>query len=268
MKRVFPCFMSVVLIMMCLFGCSSTDSSMNSTKDEAQVELVVFAAASMTETLTEIADMYKDVQPNVDLTFNFDSSGTLKTQIEEGAVCDLFIAASQKPMNNLDGVLENTRVDILENKVALVVPEDNPKSIESFDSLVDLLKSGDILMAIGNADVPVGEYTLKIFDYYGLSEEELNNNGCLTYGSNVKEVTTQVQEGLVDCGIVYQTDAYSASLDVVDTATKDMCGQVIYPAAVLEKSQNIDEAKEFLDFLKIKEASTVFERVGFTPLFK
>lgn len=262
MKKLLSLILAVLVLSVSLFGCSSNK---NTTDDS--VKLTVFAAASLTETLTELGQMYSDANPNVEISFNFDSSGTLKTQIEEGAVCDVFIAASQKPMDNLDCVLADTRVDLLENKVALVVPDGNPKAIESFDDLVTHLNNNDIFMAIGNADVPVGEYTLKIFDYYELSEETLNNYGCLTYGSNVKEVTTQVSEGMVDCGIVYQTDAYSANLEVVDTATAQMCGQVIYPAAVLEVSENVEYAKAFLDFLKTEEASTVFEKVGFTSLF-
>ena len=88
----------------------------------------------------------------------------------------------------------------------------------------------------------------------------------LTYGSNVKEVTTQVSEGAVDCGIIYATDAFSADLDTVDEATADMCGQVIYPAAVLKNSTHADEAKAFLDYLTTDEAGKVFESVGFTTL--
>lgn len=244
---------------------------------EEPVELIVFAAASMTETLNELAESYKAVAPNVTLVFNFDSSGTLKTQIEEGAECDLFISAGQKQMNQLDieadpevntdgldFVLTESRIDLLENKVALCVPEGNPKGIESYDDLVAALQSGDVLMAMGNADVPVGQYTQKILAYFGLDEAALAN--CLTYGTNVKEVTTQVSEGAVDCGIIYQTDAYSADLTVVDTATAEMCGQVIYPAAVLKNSAHPEEAQAFLDYLRMDEAAAVFEAVGFTSL--
>ena len=243
------------------------------------VELVVFAAASMTETLTEIADLYKAVDPNVTLSFNFDSSGTLKTQIEEGAICDLFISAAQKQMNQLDitadseknpdgldFILSDSRVDLLENKVALCVPEGNPKNINSYTDLAEALKNSEILMSMGNEDVPVGQYTQKILAYYGLDEAELAAAGKLTYGSNVKEVTTQVAEGAVDCGIIYSTDAFSAGLTVVDTAAEEMCGQVIYPAAILKNSERTAEAQTFLDYLKGAEASVVFEKVGFTPL--
>ena len=244
-----------------------------------EVELIVFAAASMTETLTELKAMYEADHPGVTITYNFDSSGTLKTQIQEGADCDLFISAAPKQMNQLDSscdaeqnpegldfVLQGSRVDLLENKVALVVPEGNPKGVESFDQLAELLKAGGILFAMGNSDVPVGQYTQKVFDFYGLSEEELANAGVISYGTNVKEVTTQVAESSADCGVVYATDAFSAGLTVADTATKDMCGQVIYPAAVLNVSKNPEAAQAFLDFLRTPEALAVFEAVGFTPI--
>ena len=245
-----------------------------------KTELIVFAAASMTETLTEIAEDYKEVAPDVELVFTFDSSGTLKTQIEEGADCDIFISAAPKQMNQLDAskdaeggnedgldfVLEGTRFDLLENKVVLVVPEGNPKGIGSYDDLAAGLKDDGILMAMGNEDVPVGQYTQKILAYFDLDEEELAQAGCITYGTNVKEVTTQVSEGTVDCGVIYATDAFSAGLEAVDTATAEMCGQVIYPAAVLNTTQNEEAAKAFLEYLTGPEASAVFEAVGFTPL--
>lgn len=248
------------------------------TADEP-VELVVFAAASLTETLTEIAEDYKAIAPNVTLTFNFDSSGTLKTQIQEGAACDVFLSAGQKQMDQLDAaadpavntegldfVAEGSRLDLLENKVTLCVPEGNPAGITSFDDLADKLAAGTVLMAMGNSDVPVGQYTQKILSYYGLDEAALADAGVLTYGTNVKEVTTQITEASVDCGIVYGTDAFSAGLTPVDTATAEMCGQVIYPAAVLKTSAHPEEAQAFLDYLSTPEAMAVFEAVGFAAV--
>ena len=129
----------------------------------------------------------------------------------------------------LDFVVADSRINLLENKVTLVVPEGNPKGIESFDQMAEALKTGELFMAMGNSDVPVGQYTQKILAYYGLNEEELANAGELTYGSNVKEVTTQVSEASVDCGVIYCTDAFSAGLTVVDSATPEMCGQVSLP---------------------------------------
>lgn len=259
-------------------GAASASASQAETGGEP-VELTVFAAASLTETLNQIAEDYKTVAPNVTLTFNFDSSGTLKTQIQEGAVCDVFLSAGQKQMDQLDKtadasvntegldfVAEGTRVNLLENKVALCVAEGSDAAITSFDDLAKALEGSDILMAMGNSDVPVGQYTQQILAYYGLNEEELANAGKITYGSNVKEVTTQITEGSVDCGVVYCTDAYSAGITPVDYATEEMCGQVIYPAAVLNVSQHSEEAQAFLDYLQTDAAMQVFEEVGFSPV--
>lgn len=258
---------------------SSAPASASAETEADQVELVVFAAASMTETLTELSNAYMEENPNVNVVLNFDSSGTLKTQIQEGADCDVFISAGQLQMDQLDAnadpsvntegldfVLEDSRFDILENKVALAVPDDNPKNINSYDDMKAGLEDGSILLAMGNSDVPVGQYTQKILTYLDLDETALANAGNITYGSNVKEVTTQVSEAAVDCGIIYQTDAYSAGLTVVDTATPEMCGQVIYPAAVLNVSKNPDVAKDYLDFLTSDDADAVFEEVGFTAI--
>ena len=270
----------------CVGAASSTTSSADSiapgetapAETGLSGEIIVFAAASMTETLTELKDTFEAANPGVTITYNFDSSGTLKTQIEEGADCDLFISAGQKQMNQLDIEADAavntdgldfvdgaTRIDLLENKVTLCVPEGNPKGIDSFDALAEALKDGDVLLAMGNSDVPVGQYTQKILAYYELSEEELANAGCITYGTNVKEVTTQVSEGSVDCGVIYCTDAFSAGLSIVDYATPEMCGQIIYPAAVLKTAQNPDASKAFLDYLTGPEAAAVFENVGFSP---
>ena len=270
----------VLSLAACAAPATEETAAPEETVPEAEsVELIVFAAASMTETMNQIAEMYKTVAPNVTLTYNFDSSGTLKTQIQEGAECDLFISAGQKQMNQLDitadpevntdkldFVLEGTRVNLLENRVTLCVPEGNPKDIKSFDDLADKLKEGSVLMAMGNSDVPVGQYTQKILAFYGLDEEKLAKDGVITYGTNVKEVTTQVTEASVDCGVVYCTDAFSAGLTPVDYATKEMCGQVIYPAAVLNVSKNQEAAKEFLAYLQTDEAMKVFEAVGFAPV--
>ena len=166
---------------------------------------------------------------------------------------------------SLDFVDGATRINLLENKVVLCVPEGNPRGIDSFDALAEALKNGDVLLAMGNSDVPVGQYTQKILAYYALDEQALANAGCITYGTNVKEVTTQVTEGSVDCGVIYCTDAFSAGLTVVDTATAEMCGQVIYPAAVLKTAKNPDAARAFLDYLTTGEAMQVFESVGFSP---
>ena len=301
--RKIPALLLALALLLSLSACAGGETSSASTTEDAQsapaeagaasteeaapteeavpapVELVVFAAASMQETLTELGERYMQENENVSIVFNFDSSGTLKTQIEEGANVDIFISAGQKQMNQLDAaadasvntdgldfVLAGTRFDILENKVALAVPDGNPAKIHSYEDLAAGLRAGSVMLAMGNSDVPVGQYTQKLLAYYALSEEDLAGSGCIAYGGNVKEVTTQVSEAVVDCGIIYQTDAFSAQLAIVDTATAEMCGQVIYPAAVMNVSQNVDAAKAFLAYLTTDEADAVFEAVGFTPV--
>ena len=256
---------------------NSTAPAAETTAPQAEpVEVVVFAAASLEATLTEIADLYKEVAPEVTLTFSFESSGTLRTQIKEGAVCDLFISAGQSQMNDLeagqnetgaDFVYADTRIDFVENKVVLAVPDDNPAGIETFS---DLATDKLSLLCIGNDDVPVGSYSLEILDTLGIDIAQLESDGKVTYASNVTEVANQVKEGAVDCGIIYATDAYTYELTVVDQATADMCSQVIYPAAVMKSSSG--EAAEaaaqaFLDYLHTDESAiAILENVGFTVL--
>lgn len=239
----------------------------------------MFAAASMEATLTQIAELYKDVAPNVTLTFTFDSSGTLKTQIEEGAVCDLFISAAQKQMNQLDAadttgtntdgldfVVSESRIDLVENKVVLAVPDDDPAGIESFS---DLATDKLSLLCLGNDDVPVGAYSLQILDYLGIDIAALEAEGKVTYASNVSEVATQVKEGAVDCGIIYATDAFTYELNVVDQAAPEMCDQVIYPAAVMKSGTEgaAEAAQAFLDYIHTDaDAVAILEGVGFTVL--
>ena len=275
LRKVLAC-VTMCFMVLPLTGCGTSQATETKENAEAaEVTLNVFAAASMTETLTEIQEMYKEVAPNVTLVFNFDSSGTLKTQIQEGADCDVFISAAQKQMNQLDKdadpevntegldyVLEGTRINLLENKVVLAVPDGNPKGIESFADLgTDKLS----LLALGNEDVPVGQYSEEILTNLGILDQ-LEQENKITYGSNVKEVTTQVSEAAADAGIIYATDAYSAGLPVVAQADDTMRKQVIYPAAVLNISENQDAAEAFLDYLKTDDCMKVFEEVGFTAV--
>ena len=281
MKKRILLLLALVMALSLVACGNKADDNKADDKASDPVDLTVFAAASLTESLTAIGEKYMAANENVKISFNFDSSGKLLTQIQEGAVCDLFISAAPKQMNALDGTLKDdaeknpkgqdllvagSRIDLLENKVALAVAEGNDKGIDSFDKLAELLKSGDVKLAIGNSDVPVGQYTQKIFKFYDIDESAIADK--LTYGSNVKEVTTAVSEGTVDCGIIYASDAYSAKLTVAAEATADMCGQVIYPAAVLNTSTQQAAAADFLKYLQSAEASSEFEKVLFTPLSK
>ena len=233
-------------------------------------ELYVFAAASLTESLEEIKAAYEKGNPDLEIIYTFDSSGTLKTQIEEGAYADIFISAAQKQMNALDPeknpeakdkiIDPESRIDLLENKVCLVVPKGSTKDIKTFE---DLNSDRVETLALGNSDVPVGQY----------SEEILRNLGSwdaiqekITFGSNVKEVTTWIVEGVVDCGIIYKTDAYSAGLDVVyEEDGSHLDTPVIYPAALLKESENLEEARKLLAYFQGPEAMEIFQSVGFSP---
>lgn len=281
MKKITSLLLAL-LLMFTLVGCNSAVETSASPSDvqatdeitadvtAEPVELIVFAAASMTETITEIVEMYKEVAPNVTLIITFDSSGTLKTQIEEGADCDVFISAAQKQMNELDitsdkntegldFIRSESRVNILENKVVLVVPLGNPAGLNSFDDVATDLVS---TIALGNSDVPVGQYSEDIFTNMGIWDAI---QGKITFGTNVKEVTTWVSEGTVDCGVVYSTDANAANLQVIAEASADMMTKsATYPAAVLKASKNVEAAEAFLNYLKSEACSAVFEAAGFS----
>ena len=252
-------------------GCSAQESA-ETTEQADKTEIVVFAAASMTDTMNEIAEMYKAVEPDVNIVYNFDSSGTLKTQIQEGADCDIFISAAQKQMNQLDinGGDENTegldfvdtdtRFNLVSNSVVLITPVGNPADVESFE---DLASDKVSLIALGNSDVPVGQYSEEIFNYMGIWDQ-LNSESKITFGSNVREVLAQVEEGAVDCGVVYSTDAATTDkVEIAAAAPEGSHQDVTYPAAVLKTSKNPEAAKAFIDYLKTGECTEVFEKAGF-----
>jgi len=227
------------------------------------VTLNVFAAASLTEALDEIAGLYKTAAPGVTLSFNFNSSGTLQTQIENGAEADLFLSAGQRQMNALAGAYidDATRKDLLVNSVVLVVPKGSAKGISSFQ---DCLTSKVSLMALGNADVPVGQYSEEIFKF--LKGWDIVRAKA-SLGTNVKEVLSQVESGSVDCGVVYSTDAATAkNVTVVADAPEGSHQPVIYPAAVVKNSPNAQAAKAFLDYLSSPQAVAVFDKIGFTVI--
>ena len=263
----------VSLILILIVGIMFSSCKKGETSKGKKVNLVVFAAASLTEGFNEIKTLYEKENQNVNIVYNFDSSGTLRTQILNGADVDVFVSAGQKQMDDIDKsksqndyILDGSRIDYLENKVVLSVPDDNRKNITSFDDLISKLNRGEILLSIGNTDVPVGGYTKKIMDYYKVDIPTLERNASISYASNVKEVTTQVKEGIVDAGIIYETDAKSANLKIVDSATKEMCGQVIYPLCILKNSKNITEAEKFVEYLRSSVSKDILAKIGFTVI--
>lgn len=227
----------------------------------AKTELTVFAAASLTESLTQIADLYRAAAPDVQVTFNFDSSGTLQTQIESGAAADVFISAARKQMDALEEggyLLNGSQKDLLRNKVVLIVPEGSTLGLKSFEDVAD---DSVKLVALGNSDVPVGQYAQDVFTTLGTWDTV---SAKASLGANVKEVLAQVESGAVDCGVVYATDAATAKGVVVAAeAPEDSHTPVVYPGAVLKDSVHADAAMAFLDFLTTPDAVSAFESVGF-----
>lgn len=291
MKKVFALLLALLMTAALLGACAEPAATVADLPDPVEIvpaetaqpepapepeplELIVFGAASMTEAMNEIARLYKDVMPNVTIVYNFDSSGTLKTQIEEGAACDIFISAGQKQMNQLDiladesvnpdgldFVLADSRFNIVSNRVVLIVPEGAGSGIQSFE---DVLGDGIRLIALGNSDVPAGQYAEEVYKSLGLWDE-LIASGKVSYGSNVKEVLEQVASAAVDCGVVYSTDAATASgVKVVAEAPEGSHGPIVYPAAVLNTTGNPAAAEAFMEFLRSEACAKVFDGIGFS----
>jgi len=245
------------------------------TAQAAQKELSVFAAASLTESMNKIAWIYKNIVPEVSIVYNFDSSGTLKTQIEQGAECDLFISAAQKQMDQIDAkadpsintgkldfVAEGTRFDLVANKVVLIVPKGAVnKQISGFD---DIITDKVSLIALGNSDVPVGQYSQEILTKLGLWEE-LNKQKKISFGGSVKEVLAQVAAAAADCGLVYGTDAAtSPEVVIAAEAPPGSHRAITYPAAVLRRANEPEAVKAFAEFLRGPEATAIFLENGFS----
>lgn len=258
MKRILLLILVVVLSLAILVGCSPS-----TTEPVEETELLISAAASMTDVLNEIAQSYKNVSPKVKLTYTFGSSGALQTQIEEGAPADIFISAAQKQMNALeekDLIVKETRKTILMNKVVLIAPADSSIWVKSFEEL-----TSDEVERIGLGDplsVPVGQYSEEIFKNLNILDKVTPK---AVYGSDVRTVLTWVESGEVDLGVVYLTDAASTDkVKVVAEAPEESHKEVTYPVAVIKESKNQDEAKAFLDYLYTDEAVIIFEKHGFT----
>ncbi|MDR2750785.1 MAG: molybdate ABC transporter substrate-binding protein [Clostridiales bacterium] len=227
----------------------------------ASAEIQVFAAASLTEAFTQIAENYKAVSPNTTVVFNFDSSGKLQTQIEEGAEADVFVSAALKQMDALDQggyILEGTREDLLVNSVVLITAKGSDTQVTSFEDVATDLAP---LVALGNADVPVGQYAEEIFGNLGIWDAV---SAKASFGGNVKEVLSQVESASVDVGVVYSTDAATSDgVDVICAAPEGSHSPVVYPAAVIKESQNSDAGLAFIKYLRDPASIAVFEGIGF-----
>lgn len=229
---------------------------------EKNVELHVSAAASLTNAMNELAELYAKDNPNVKIVFNFGSSGALQQAIENGGETDLFFSAAQKQMNALDEkgeLAEGTRKDLLRNEVVLIVPNDSDKNISDFnDVATDKVEK----IALGEPKgVPVGQYSEEIFTALNILDAV---RAKAVYGSDVRQVLAWTESGEVDCGVVYATDAaISDKVKIICAAPEGTHKPVIYPAAAIKSSKNLDAAKKFLDFTSSDAAKKVFAKYGF-----
>jgi molybdate transport system substrate-binding protein len=223
--------------------------------------LLISAAASLKEALEEIKPLYQQSKPNVNINYNFGSSGALQQQIEQGAPADIFISAAKKQVDALEqkGLLvPGTRNIIAKNRLVLVVPK-NVVGITSFYSLKDAKVKK---VAIGEPrSVPAGQYAQQVLEKLKIWSEIKSK---LVFANNVRQVLASVESGNADAGLVYITDAkISDKVKVVVTADEKYHSPIIYPLAVVKRSKNIDAAKEFSQFLSSNQAKSVFKKYGF-----
>lgn len=273
MKKFTATILTMFMVISILTGCASEAVSVPketqpeediTTAEETQepIELIILAAASLTDVTEELSKRYKEIAPNIILTFSYGASGALQTQIEEGAPADIFMSASSKQMNALEEgglLLSDTRKDLLVNKVVLIVPQDSTLVLTSFGDVADdTVKT----IALGEPEgVPVGQYSEQVFTSLGILDIV---KAKANYGSDVRQVLTWVESGEVDCGVVYSTDAkISEKISIVCEAPEDSHEEVVYPVAAIEGSLYPDEAKAFLAFLSSDEAKDFFEEFGF-----
>ncbi len=226
------------------------------------VELMIAAAASLTDVTAEIAEAYKAVAPNVTLTFTYGASGALQEQIEQGAPVDIFMSAAQKQMDALEeGVLllDGSRSNLLENKVVMIVPADSSLGLASFE---DLTKEDVKTVAIGDpASVPAGQYAEEVLTSLNIKDAVFAKANL---GTDVRQVLTWVENGEVEAGIVYATDAATTDkVKVVCEAPADSVKKIIYPVAITKASANAEAAQEFINFLKTPDIAAMFEKYGF-----
>lgn len=253
MKKLLSVLAAATLMMT---GCGGSQSN------SGTVELHVSAAASLTNAMNELAELYAKDNPNVKIIFNFGSSGALQQAIENGAETDLFYSAAQKQMNALDEageLADGTRRDLLLNEVVLIVPNDSDKNISTFD---DVATDKVSKIALGEPKgVPVGQYSEEIFTNLNILDAV---KAKAVYGSDVRQVLAWTESAEVDCGVVYATDAaISDKVKVICAAPEGTHKPVIYPAAVIKSSKHIDAAKSFLEFTASEPAQKVFNKYGF-----
>lgn len=259
----------IVLVCMLVFlgGCATTnvDTAPDKNVEQPVVELNVSAAASLTDAAKELSQLYKQEHPEVELVYNFASSGTLQKQIEEGAPADIFISAGKKQMDALQEaglIVDDTRMDLLGNELVLIVHQD--KKLSGFEGL-----NSDTIerISIGTPEtVPAGKYAQEALVSLNLWEALQPK---LVMAKDVRQVLTYVASQNVDAGLVYRSDvAGTDNVRIVTAAPADSHNQIVYPIAIVNASQKQDAGKDFVAFLNSDPAAKVFEKYGFITLDK
>lgn len=257
MKRKFNLILILAILVCILSGCTNNNSN-----NGEKTNITIAAAASLKNCMDDkIIPMFEEKYPNVKVEATYDSSGKLQTQIEQGADIDIFMSAAMKQMNSLNekGLIEsNSIVELLENKLVLIIPEGSKKEIKTFE---DVLKADKI--AIGDPEsVPAGQYAKELFENLNIWNEVLEKSSL---GTNVTEVLNWVSEGSADAGIVYSTDATSKdNVKIVLEAKEGTVSKVIYPVGITNNSENKEVSKNFVDFLQSDEIINIFKSYGFS----
>ena len=289
-KKAVAVFMAAVMVVV-LAGCGGNNAketgdrdkkaSVESKKDDAdETEIQGFIAASLNTVMTEIAGKYNKNNPNVKITFNADSSGTLLTQIEEGYECDIFFSAAQKQMDQLDQdglVKEGTRANVVNNQVVLVTRKDSGTKVTGLENLKDAQS-----IALAGGSVPVGKYTRQALVNLGIlgktdepdavTTEQVSEalGGVeISEQDNVSKVLAAVVEGSCEVGTTYYSDTYGYEdeLNILETVGYDLTGNVIYPICLVDNQEADDTqtkaAKDFYDYVLSDHASEIFSNYYF-----
>ncbi len=264
MKKILALIMTLAMFIMTGCGEKSDEGGMTS-KDSSKepVELHIAAAASLTDVMKELAADYEKEHSNVKITFNFGSSGALQQAIENGGQTDIFFSAAQKQMDALeksDNLANDTRTDLLINKIVLIVPADSTKNLKDFN---DLTRDDIQHIALGEPKgVPVGQYSEEILTKLNILDAV---KAKAVYGSDVRQVLSWVESGEADCGVVYATDAAVSGdkIKIICEAPEGSHKPVIYPVAIIKDSKHMDEDKDFLKFVTSDKGKAAFEKYGF-----
>ena len=278
-KRVLSVFLAGILPIL-LAGCGSDGSGEKQTGENPQAEIQVFIAASLNTVMEDLAERYQETSPDVKITLNADSSGTLLTQIQEGYECDLFFSAAQKQMDDLEAdglVKDGTRANVVNNQVVVVTLKDSGTKVTGLETLKDAES-----IALAGGSVPVGRYTREALKSLGLldgskpAEEYTTEEVSAALGGveiseqdNVSKVLIAVAEGSCEVGTTYYSDTYGyeEELEILETVGYDLTGDVIYPVCLVENPEADDRqakaAEDFYEFILSEEAKEVFDSYYF-----